>query len=157
MSGDVVTAVLLAASRVGTVTQVPLQRVVRDRSMRMGTMEDVEGLVRRLEGRVLWLQIDRPQAGNSFNGSVQRGLIEPLEVANRSEEIRAVVLTATGDRHFCTGPDLRDPEITPDPDRPVGDPARRLRDGSQRMVQAVLDCEKPVVCGLNGMAAGGGA
>ena len=125
--------------------------------MRMGTMDNVEGLVRRLEGRVLWLQIDRPQAGNSFNGSVQRGLIEALEVANRSEEIRAVVLTATGDRHFCTGPDLRDPEITPDPERPVGDPARRLRDGSQRMVLAVLDCEKPVVCGLNGMAAGGGA
>jgi 2-(1,2-epoxy-1,2-dihydrophenyl)acetyl-CoA isomerase len=47
--------------------------------------------------------------------------------------------------------------MAPDPARAVGDAARRLRDGSQRMVTALLDCEKPVLCGLNGVAAGGGA
>ena len=78
--------------------------------MRMGTMDNVEGLVRRLEGAVLWLQIDRPQAGNSFNGSVQRGLIEALDVANHAEEIRAVVLTATTElltRYGLTAWDLK--------------------------------------------------
>ena len=117
----------------------------------------VDGLVRRLVDDTLWLVIDRPEAGNSFTGAVQRGLVTSLQDASASDEVRAVVLTASGDRHFCTGPDLRDPELAPNRDRKVGDAARRLREGSQRVVSALLDCEKPVICGLNGTAAGGGA
>jgi 2-(1,2-epoxy-1,2-dihydrophenyl)acetyl-CoA isomerase len=120
-------------------------------------VQDVDGLRRRVADGVLTLQIDRPEVGNSFTGVVQRGLIDALDHASRSATVRVVVLTATGDRHFCTGPDLRDPEMVPDPDRSVGDAARRLRDGSQRVVAALLDCEKPILCGLNGIAAGGGA
>lgn len=120
-------------------------------------MDDVEGLRRRVAEGVLWLCLDRPEVGNAFTGVVQRGIVEALAEAGRTAEIRAVVLTATGERHFCTGPDLRDAEMAPDPDRAVGDPSRRLREGSQRMVTALLDCEKPILCGLNGVAAGGGA
>jgi 2-(1,2-epoxy-1,2-dihydrophenyl)acetyl-CoA isomerase len=120
-------------------------------------MHDIEGLQRRLTDGALWLRIDRPEAGNSFTLAVQEGLVDALAEADRSAEIRVVVLTASGDRHFCTGPDLRDPEMAPDPDRAVGDASRRLREGSQRMVAALLDCEKPILCGLNGIAAGGGA
>jgi 2-(1,2-epoxy-1,2-dihydrophenyl)acetyl-CoA isomerase len=119
--------------------------------------QQADGLRRRLEDRVLWLTIDRPDAGNSFNGAVQRGIVAGLAEASGSSDIGAVVLTASGARHFCTGPDLRDPEMAPDPARAVGDAARRLRDGGQRMVAALLDCEKPVLCGLNGTAAGAGA
>jgi 2-(1,2-epoxy-1,2-dihydrophenyl)acetyl-CoA isomerase len=43
------------------------------------------------------------------------------------------------------------------PDRSAGDAARMIRRGWQRLVAAVLDAEKPVVCALNGTAAGGGA
>ncbi|MBM3658522.1 MAG: enoyl-CoA hydratase/isomerase family protein [Actinobacteria bacterium] len=120
-------------------------------------MDDVEGLRRRVTDGALWLRIDRPEAGNAFTTAVQRGLVEALDAANRSSEIRVVVLTAAGERHFCTGPDLRDREMAPDPARAVGDASRRLREGSQRVVTALLDCEKPVLCGLNGTAAGGGA
>lgn len=120
-------------------------------------MHDIEGLERRVVDGVLWLRIDRPDAGNSFTVAVQRGLVDALDAASGSSEVRVVVLTASGERHFCTGPDLRDPEMAPDPARAVGDASRRLREGSQRMVAALLDCEKPVVCGLNGTAAGGGA
>jgi 2-(1,2-epoxy-1,2-dihydrophenyl)acetyl-CoA isomerase len=67
------------------------------------------------------------------------------------------VFTGAGTRHFCTGPNLRDPEMRPSQDRVAGDAARRLRTGSQAVVSAILDCEKPVVCGLNGVAAGVGA
>lgn len=114
-------------------------------------------LLRELEDGVLRLVLNRPAAGNSFNTSLQRLLVDAFEGASGDRDVRAVVLTAAGDRHFCTGPDLRDPELAPDPDRAAGDAARRLREGSHRMVRAMLDCEKPIVCGLNGIAAGAGA
>jgi 2-(1,2-epoxy-1,2-dihydrophenyl)acetyl-CoA isomerase len=72
-----------------------------------------------------------------------------------------VVITGAGEKAFCSGADLRGgrgsaarPEGAPD--RAVGDAARLIREGWQRLVAAVLDCEKPVIAGVNGTAAGGG-
>lgn len=112
---------------------------------------------RSLSGGVLRLVLNRPHAGNSFNAEMQRCLIDAFLAVNGDANVRAVVITASGRRHFCTGPDLRDPELSPNPDRRPGEAARVLRRGSQRVVEAMLECEKPILCGLNGMAAGGGA
>jgi 2-(1,2-epoxy-1,2-dihydrophenyl)acetyl-CoA isomerase len=122
-----------------------------------GGASGVEGLVVGLDGGVLSLVLDRPSAGNAFTVAIQRALVDRLARASADPAVRVVVLGATGDRHFCTGPDLRDPEMRPDPDRAPGNAARRLRTGSQAVVAALLDCEKPVLCSLNGTAAGGGA
>lgn len=111
----------------------------------------------RTEGAVLWLVLDRPEAGNSVTRAVQQALIEHLRSASDDAAVRAVVLTGRGDRHFCTGPNLRDPGMQPKKDRVAGDAARILRTGSQAVVSALLDCEKPVLCALNGIAAGVGA
>ena len=119
--------------------------------------EDAKELLREQNGGVLRLVLNRPGAGNSFDTAMQRQLIGAFTEASGDPTVRVVVLTAAGDRHFCTGPDLRDPSMAPDPDRRAGDAARRLREGSHLMVKAMLDCEKPVVCGLNGTAAGAGA
>ena len=73
-----------------------------------------------------------------------------------------MVLTATGDG-FCTGADLRagrrpaPPRPEGAPDRIMGDASRMIRRGAQRLISAVLDCEKPVVGAVNGTAAGIGA
>ncbi|KUI21584.1 enoyl-CoA hydratase [Mycobacterium sp. GA-1285] len=115
------------------------------------------GLTLRTEDGVRWLVLDRPDVGNSVTRAMQRDLIDNLERASSDPDIRAVVFTGAGTRHFCTGPNLRDPEMRPSQDRVAGDAARRLRTGSQAVVSAILDCEKPVVCGLNGVAAGVGA
>jgi len=115
------------------------------------------GLRHRISEGVLELTIDRPDRGNSFTRALQEELVGQLDWASATREVRVVVLTATGTRHFCTGPDLTDPGMRPDPLRVPGDATRVLRTGSQRVVAALLDCEKPVVCGLNGTAAGGGA
>lgn len=111
----------------------------------------------RAEDAVLWLTINRPDAGNSVTRAMQQALIENLRSASDDPGVRAVVLTASGSRHFCTGPNLRDPGMQPKKDRVAGDAARILRTGSQAVVSALLDCEKPVLCALNGAAAGVGA
>lgn len=115
------------------------------------------GLTARTDAGVRWLVLDRPDVGNSVTRAMQRDIIDNLVRASADPEIRAVVLTAAGAKHFCTGPNLRDPEMRPSPDRIAGDAARILRNGSQAVVAALLDCEKPVICALNGAAAGVGA
>ena len=115
-----------------------------------------------VEAGVAWLVLNRPESGNALTPDQRNRLIQLLDDANDDIGVRAVVLTATGDRAFCTGADLRidRPETRP---RPEGAPERpvlavdRTCIGAQRLVAALQDCDKPVVCAVNGTAAGIGA
>ncbi|MEU3791943.1 enoyl-CoA hydratase/isomerase family protein [Streptomyces fructofermentans] len=91
---------------------------------------------------------------NALTPGQRDHLIELFDAASADHGVRAVVLTATG-RGFCAGADLRGgPEAG---ERVAGDVARLVRLGAQRLITAVLDCEKPVVAAVNGTAAGIGA
>ena len=121
---------------------------------------DDELLVRREDG-ILTITLNRPEAANSLTPDQRDRIVELLQEASALVDVRVVVLGATG-RFFCTGADLRvsrpGPPRPPEaPDRVVGDVARMLREGAQKLVGAVLDCEKPVIAALNGTAAGLGA
>jgi 2-(1,2-epoxy-1,2-dihydrophenyl)acetyl-CoA isomerase len=100
------------------------------------------------------LTLDRPEALNALTPDLRDHLIDLLAGASADPDVRAVVLTGTG-RGFCAGADLRGGPATGE--RIAGDVARTLRLGAQRLVAAVLDCEKPVVAAVNGTAAGLGA
>jgi 2-(1,2-epoxy-1,2-dihydrophenyl)acetyl-CoA isomerase len=118
-------------------------------------------LVAREDSGVLWLTLNRPEAGNALTPDQRDRLIDLLGEASRRVEVRAIVITGTG-RHFCTGADLRasrTPRTRPTgvPDRIAGDVARTIQEGAQRIVAAVLDCDKPVIGAVNGTAAGIGA
>ncbi|HEX5614644.1 MAG TPA: enoyl-CoA hydratase/isomerase family protein [Acidimicrobiia bacterium] len=121
-----------------------------------------EELLARLDGGVLWLTINRAASGNAIPYYVRDRLIEHFERAHTDLAVRAVVLTGAGDRHFCTGADLTvrpEPEPKPDgaPERVVGSAIDMMRQGFQRLMERMLDCQKPIVCALNGTAAGGGS
>ncbi len=134
-----------------------------------------DDLLRVLDGGVLWLTLNRPDAGNSLTPAMRDQLSCWLEDASGDPAVRCVVLTANGTKGFCTGADLRATSRASVPapagvapgatagsspagpaGRVVGDAARMIRNGWQRLVAAVLDCEKPVVAGVNATAAGGG-
>jgi 2-(1,2-epoxy-1,2-dihydrophenyl)acetyl-CoA isomerase len=110
-----------------------------------------------LSGGVGWITLDRPEALNAIDAGQRDRLISLLRRASADQATRVVVLTATG-RGFCTGADLRPPAggASPTALRP-GDVARTIRDGAQALIAAVLDCEKPVIAAVNGIAAGLGA
>ncbi len=115
----------------------------------------------RLVDGVAWITLARPDVKNAVSPDQRNRVIDLLAAASGNHHVRAVVLTALGDS-FCTGADLRahQPEVLkPDdaPDRPIGQVARIIRDGAQRLVCAVMDCEKPVIAAVNGTAAGIGA
>jgi 2-(1,2-epoxy-1,2-dihydrophenyl)acetyl-CoA isomerase len=117
----------------------------------------VEETVRHeVSGGVAWITLDRPEALNAITAGQRDRVIALLRQASADPGTRVVVLTATG-RGFCTGADLRpQPGAAPAEPRP-GDVARTIRDGAQALVAAVLDCEKPVLGAVNGIAAGIGA
>jgi 2-(1,2-epoxy-1,2-dihydrophenyl)acetyl-CoA isomerase len=128
----------------------------------------LEELVRyQVDNGVARITIDRPEAGNALTTPMRDRLAELFEAVSTTLAVRVVLLTGTG-RAFCTGADLRGslaaaPPIPGNeppsgaPARSAGDGARTIRRGWQRLISAVLDAEKPVVCALNGTAAGGGA
>jgi 2-(1,2-epoxy-1,2-dihydrophenyl)acetyl-CoA isomerase len=75
--------------------------------------------------------------------------------------VRAVVITAAGEKHFCTSADLRTrppaaPKLEGQPDMVAGTAVNIMRTGFQRLMESMQDCQKPVLCALNGTAAGGG-
>ncbi|MEU7334996.1 enoyl-CoA hydratase-related protein [Streptomyces sp. NPDC007074] len=100
---------------------------------------------------VAWITLDRPETMNALTWDQRERVIALLASASADPDVRAVVITATG-RGFCAGADLRGAPAAGG--RIPGDVARTLRLGAQRLVAAVLDCEKPVIAAVNGTAAG---
>ncbi len=108
------------------------------------------------------ITLNRADAANAITPDQRDAVIASLQEASERLDVRVVVLGASGQRHFCTGADLRASRPMPPkpegaPDRPVGQIARVIEGGAQRLMAAVLDCEKPVIGAVNGTAAGIGA
>jgi 2-(1,2-epoxy-1,2-dihydrophenyl)acetyl-CoA isomerase len=127
-------------------------------------MDDAADVLYEVEDSgVAWLTLNRPSAGNSVTPDQRLRILGVLEDAAADLRVRAIVLSATGDRHFCTGGDLRvrrDVASVPGaPERPIGTVMRGLESGSgaQRLITALQDCPKPIIAAVNGTAAGLGA
>jgi len=98
------------------------------------------------------ITLNRPDVLNSFNGEMARELQDALRAAAGDDAVRALLLTGAG-RAFCAGQDLAEVklgEAMPD----LGD---TVRERYNPIIRALRSLEKPVVCAVNGVAAGAGA
>jgi len=119
-------------------------------------------VIRHIEDGVARITLNRPDAGNAMTSAMRDQIGEWVQDASADLNVRVVIITGAGEKAFCTGADLRGGRAAPHgrpegaPDAVVGDGSRTIRNGWQRLVASILDCEKPVIAGVNGTAAGGG-
>jgi len=98
------------------------------------------------------LTLNRPDVFNSFNEELSAEVMDALKKSAKDEAVRVLVITGTG-KAFCSGQDLKDIK------NQTG--ARSLGESVVRrynpMITAIREMAKPVICKLNGVAAGAGA
>ncbi len=100
------------------------------------------------------LVLNRPDKLNAVNEAMLTALLAALDAAEGEKSCRAVLLTGTG-RGFCSGQELG-PSVMPGPDGPP-DLQRVASTYHHRVVQRIRALPLPVVCAVNGIAAGAGA
>jgi 6-oxocyclohex-1-ene-carbonyl-CoA hydrolase len=101
----------------------------------------------------VWITLNNPAELNSYTTSTAKEVILALREASNDRAAVAVVLTGAGTRSFCSGGNTREyAEIY------AGAPAeyRQYMRLFNDMVSAILHCDKPVICRVNGMRVGGG-
>jgi 2-(1,2-epoxy-1,2-dihydrophenyl)acetyl-CoA isomerase len=100
------------------------------------------------------IALNRPERLNSFNGEMHAELRQVLGRVEQADDVRAVILTGRG-RGFCAGQDLSDRAVAPGADRPQLSDS--LEQNYNPLVRRLRALPKPVVCAVNGVAAGAGA
>ena len=105
-----------------------------------------------IENSVAFLRFNRPDVYNSFNREMALELQKELEFCKNSELVRAVVLTGNG-KAFCAGQDLK--EVTDSELNPGFE--KILDEHYNPIIQLIRTIEKPIIAGVNGVAAGAGA
>ena len=104
-----------------------------------------------IEDQVCIIKLNRPKVFNSFNKEMAMQLQAILDDCEKNADVRAILLTGEG-KAFCAGQDLQ--EIT-DPNGPALSDI--VSQHYNPIIERIRNIEKPIVCAVNGVAAGAGA
>lgn len=103
-----------------------------------------------LEGGVATITLNRPEVYNALNDGITYELQDVLKVGGKDDRVRVLVLTGEG-KAFCSGQDLKDSSMQKD---------RSFKESLDTrynpIIKAITGLPKPVICRLNGVAAGAG-
>ena len=100
------------------------------------------------------LKLNRPDSLNSFTNDMHEEVREVLTSAAEDKAVRAVLITGNG-RGFCAGQDLNDRSVAPGEAMP--DLGESVDKNYNPLIRLITGMEKPVICAVNGVAAGAGA
>ena len=109
-------------------------------------------LLYSVENGICSITLNRPDVFNSFNEEMSADIIDALKKTSKDETVRVVVISGTG-KAFCSGQDLKDIKGKLG-ERSLGESVLRRYNP---MILGIREMAKPVICKLNGVAAGAGA
>lgn len=107
-----------------------------------------------VEAGVATLTLNRPDTLNSFNTEMHEEVRTAMQQVQEDPSIRCLLLTANG-RGFCAGQDLGDRAVSTDDGVP--DLGESVEKNYNPLIKSIMGLPKPVVCAVNGVAAGAGA
>jgi 6-oxo-cyclohex-1-ene-carbonyl-CoA hydrolase len=100
-----------------------------------------------------WIWLDNPSQYNSYTTEMVKAVILAFRQASNARDVSCVVFTGSGDKAFCTGGNVKEyAEYYAGRPQEYRQYMRLFND----MVSAILACDKPVICRVNGMRIGGG-
>lgn len=110
-------------------------------------------LICSVSGGIFKITMNRPESLNSLNEKMLEELVSAFSYASENAEVRAVVLTGSG-RAFSSGQDLKEVLSNDASGVNAGD---MVENRYNPLIRSIRNCNKPVVCSVNGIAAGAAA
>lgn len=107
-----------------------------------------------IEQGIAKITLNRPKSLNSFNVEMHKQMRAALKTVRKDHSVRVLLLTGNG-RGFCAGQDLSDRNVKPDAEAP--DLGFSIEHYYNPLLQTIRDLPMPVLCAVNGVAAGAGA
>lgn len=107
-------------------------------------------LITERRDHILQVTLNRPESFNAINSELRAALIDALDNANGDSTVRAIVITGSGEKAFCSGQDLTETS------RYGAGDVQAWLSANHAMYRAVRALDKPAVAAFNGVAAGAG-
>jgi 2-(1,2-epoxy-1,2-dihydrophenyl)acetyl-CoA isomerase len=107
-----------------------------------------------VSNNVATLTLNRPEALNSFTAQMHQEVRSVMDTVREDPDIRCLLITGAG-RGFCAGQDLNDRAVQSDQAAP--DLGVSVEKNYNPLIRSLFALEKPVICAVNGVAAGAGA
>ena len=121
--------------------------VYEERPLKSPEGEEIKGL------KTAVIRLNNPAQYNSYTTGMVKGVIAGFQRASQDKAVVAAIFTGTGDKAFCTGGNTKEySEYYSQRPQEYAD----YMDLFNGMVDAILDCKKPVICRVNGMRVAGG-
>lgn len=110
-----------------------------------------QNLISEVKENILYVTINREKALNALNKDTLAELADVIAYAGKTEEVRGVILTGTGEKAFVAGADIK--EFSEYNGKQGEELAKR---GQDEVFNAIENSPKPFIAAVNGFALGGG-
>ena len=111
----------------------------------------MENIQLTIEDHIAVLQVDRPKQLNALNSATIQELSEALDSLNADSNVRAVIITGSGEKAFVAGADIKEFASFS-----IEEGRKLSADGQRKLFDKVENMDKPVIAAVNGYALGGG-